>query len=120
MRSALANALEAISPNVRAKGKLIADGLIPPSFRTMAARPPVWPPRLMDRLTVAGLCAAALALAFLMLAAATAEAQSGYRQVPPPPGVYAPTGARGPSRPPWAQPNECYIDEGYGRFSPCR
>jgi hypothetical protein len=21
--------------------------------------------------------------------------------------------------PPWAMPNECYTDEGYGRYSPC-
>jgi hypothetical protein len=24
-----------------------------------------------------------------------------------------------PSRPAWASPNECFIDEGYGRFRPC-
>jgi hypothetical protein len=21
--------------------------------------------------------------------------------------------------PPWAMPNECYTDEGYGRYTPC-
>jgi hypothetical protein len=41
------------------------------------------------------------------------------------PGAYygrwqAPVGlqARTPG-PPWAMPNECYTDEGYGRYSPC-
>jgi hypothetical protein len=30
----------------------------------------------------------------------------------------APVGMRTPG-PPWAMPNECYTDEGYGRYSPC-
>ena len=29
----------------------------------------------------------------------------------------APVGMRTPG-PPWAMPNECYTDEGYGRYSP--
>jgi hypothetical protein len=32
----------------------------------------------------------------------------------------APVGVRRPRAPPWAMPNECYIDEGFGRFPPCR
>jgi hypothetical protein len=30
----------------------------------------------------------------------------------------SPYGARTPG-PPWAQPWECYTDEGYGRYRPC-
>jgi hypothetical protein len=69
-----------------------------------------------------GLCAGIIAaLALCMLAVSTADAQSRYRQAPQslsPPG-YAPANARRTSGPPWAMPNECYIDEGFGRFSPC-
>jgi hypothetical protein len=55
--------------------------------------------------------------------AATADAQSRQRQAAPsmlPPPGYVPAPARNPRGPPWAMPNECYIDEGFGRFSPCR
>jgi hypothetical protein len=31
---------------------------------------------------------------------------------------HAPVYLRTPG-PPWAMPNECYTDEGYGRFTPC-
>jgi len=58
----------------------------------------------------------------LLGAAATADAQSRSRQAPPsvlPPPGYVPPAQR-PRGPPWAMPNECYIDEGFGRFSPCR
>lgn len=33
-------------------------------------------------------------------------------------GWNAPVYLRTPG-PPWAMPNECYTDEGYGRFTPC-
>jgi hypothetical protein len=33
-------------------------------------------------------------------------------------GWNAPVYMRTPG-PPWAMPNECYTDEGYGRFTPC-
>jgi hypothetical protein len=33
-------------------------------------------------------------------------------------GWQAPVGMRTPG-PPWAMPNECWTDEGYGRYSPC-
>jgi hypothetical protein len=33
-------------------------------------------------------------------------------------GWNAPVHLRTPG-PPWAMPNECYTDEGYGRFTPC-
>jgi len=37
-------------------------------------------------------------------------------------GIYLPTQAPPAVRkrgPPWAMPNECFHDEGYGRWSPC-
>jgi hypothetical protein len=43
--------------------------------------------------------------------------QVAYRQAPPRNGL-AP-GQIYPSRPAWASPYECFIDEGYGRFRPC-
>ena len=33
-------------------------------------------------------------------------------------GWQAPVQMRTPG-PPWAMPNECYTDEGYGRYTPC-
>ncbi|MGB9365947.1 MAG: hypothetical protein WCE79_08035 [Xanthobacteraceae bacterium] len=33
-------------------------------------------------------------------------------------GWHAPVYLRTPG-PPWAMPNECFTDEGYGRYSPC-
>lgn len=33
-------------------------------------------------------------------------------------GYQAPVYMRTPG-PPWAMPNECYTDEGYGRYTPC-
>lgn len=38
----------------------------------------------------------------------------GYRNWQAPVGLQARTPG-----PPWAMPNECYTDEGYGRYSPC-
>ena len=51
----------------------------------------------------------------------SANAQSRVRQTQlasTPRMAYAPFERR--SGPPWAMPNACYIDEGFGRFSPCR
>jgi hypothetical protein len=53
---------------------------------------------------------------------ATAAAQSRGRQAQPAlssRAAYAQLSKRrrGPT---WAMPNECHIDEGFGRFSPCR
>jgi len=54
-------------------------------------------------------------------AVASADAQSRPRQQFAPSSrlPYPPVSGR-PSGPPWAQPDECYIDESFGRFSPCR
>ena len=73
----------------------------------------------------------------LILPVAAAEAASRHKQhykhhyrhypgawygpasyAPRPYGWHAPVQLRTPG-PPWAMPNECYTDEGYGRFSPC-
>jgi hypothetical protein len=92
----------------------------------MAVGHALWPPAGMNRhclVGLVGLCAGIIAaLVLCMLAVSTADAQSRYRQVQPsvlPPPGYAPANARRTSGPPWAMPNECYIDEGFGRFSPC-
>jgi hypothetical protein len=56
----------------------------------------------------------------LVCAGAPADAASRQRQYDRSQDWNVPAGVRRPSGPPWAMPNECYIDEGYGRFSPCR
>jgi hypothetical protein len=35
------------------------------------------------------------------------------------PYAYRPAPGVPANRPPWAGPNECFTDEGYGRFTPC-
>jgi hypothetical protein len=63
-------------------------------------------------------------LAVLSLAGigtAEAAAKKKKRHVGPAPAITAPTypsyvGTRGPL---WANPNECFTDEGYGRYWPC-
>jgi hypothetical protein len=68
------------------------------------------------------LIAAVTALSFVAIGAADAagkhkrhKARHGgaYAYVP-----VSPYAARTPG-PPWAQPWECYTDEGYGRYRPC-
>jgi hypothetical protein len=72
----------------------------------------------------------------LIVPVATADAGSRHKQYRHHHGAYAP-GIYGPGYygrgygvrqspvwlrtpgPPWAGPNECYTDEGYGRYSPC-
>jgi hypothetical protein len=71
----------------------------------------------------------------LILPVATANAGSGHKHkhyyrhhhgIGYVPGYYgpgygawqAPVRMR-PHGPPWAMPNECYTDEGYGRYTPC-
>ena len=82
--------------------------------RTAARLRPAWTRTLVFTATLAGLIGAI----------ATAGAGSRHRQAPRPSSarmIYAPVSLPRPPRgPPWAMPNECYIDEGYGRFSPCR
>lgn len=43
--------------------------------------------------------------------------EAAYRQAPAEPGMLP--GQIYPSRPYWSSPEECFIDEGYGRFLPC-
>ena len=55
-------------------------------------------------------------------AVTTADAQSRLRQTQLSTSLgveYAQAGERRPGSP-WAMPNECYIDKGFGRFPPCR
>jgi len=35
------------------------------------------------------------------------------------PVMVEPASAQYPRRPPWAAPQQCFIEEGYGRFFPC-
>jgi hypothetical protein len=65
------------------------------------------------------LIAAAAALSVLAIVPADAATkQKRYKAqrvvVYPAPHYYA-----GTARPPWAQPWECFTDEGYGRYRPC-
>ena len=68
------------------------------------------------------LIAALTALAFVAGGATDAAAKhKRYKVRHGGPYAYVPVspyGARTPG-PPWAQPWECYTDEGYGRYRPC-
>ena len=44
--------------------------------------------------------------------------QSG-RQLPAPSYVAPPVAVRPPTGPPWAGPNQCWMDLGYGRWEQC-
>jgi hypothetical protein len=75
-----------------------------------------------ETMTIRKLIAAVAALSFVAVSATDAAAKhkryktrygGSYAYVP-----VAPYGARTPG-PPWAQPWECYTDEGYGRYRPC-
>ncbi|MEJ0076182.1 MAG: hypothetical protein WDO17_12160 [Alphaproteobacteria bacterium] len=67
------------------------------------------------------LIAAAAALSLVALAPAGAAAKHKRSKAPPPPVAYQkiPPYWVGTPRPPWAQPWECFTDEGYGRYRPC-
>jgi len=72
----------------------------------------------MLRIFIAGL--AVLSLACVSTADAAAK-KKRTRYVAPTPAITAPlypsyAGTRGPI---WANPNECFTDEGYGRYWPC-
>jgi len=61
------------------------------------------------------------AIAALSLGTGGADAaikKKKVRHVASPPGVAAPANLRTPG-PPWAGPNDCYTDEGYGRYLRC-
>ena len=73
-------------------------------------------------MTFTKLIAALAALSFVAVSATDAAAKhkrhtvhrgGAYAHVP-----VSPYAARTPG-PIWAMPNECYTDEGYGRFTPC-
>lgn len=65
------------------------------------------------------------ALALLSFACGAADAatkKKRTRHVAPAHATYAPVypyHTQAPGRPVWANPNECYTDEGYGRYWPC-
>jgi len=64
--------------------------------------------------------AAAAALSFVALSPTGAAAKHKRYKAPPVVAYHqiAPYGA-GTARPPWAQPWECFTDEGYGRYRSC-
>ena len=73
----------------------------------------------MFRILVAGL--AALSLTCVGTADAATKKKRMPEAAPPNPTIAAPAYpyyARTPG-PAWANPNECYTDEGYGRYWPC-
>jgi hypothetical protein len=67
------------------------------------------------------LIAAAAALSLVALAPAGAAAKHKRYKAPRPAVAYQqiPPYSAGTPRPPWAQPWECFTDEGYGRYRPC-
>ena len=72
-------------------------------------------------MTVTKLIAAVTALSFVAIGAADAAGKHKRHKTVRTGGVvaYLPGNAVQTARPPWAQPWECYTDEGYGRFRPC-
>jgi hypothetical protein len=68
------------------------------------------------------LIAAVAALAFVAISATDAAAkQKRYKTYRGPAYAYVPVSpyGMGTARPPWAQPWECFTDEGYGRYRSC-
>ena len=68
------------------------------------------------------LIAAVAALSFVAIGAADAAAsRSATRPSACPAYAYVPVSPYGvgTARPPWAQPWECFTDEGYGRYRSC-
>ncbi len=66
----------------------------------------------------------AAAAAFSLAALGAADAATKHKRHKPhhrAPVAYAPAAPQGMRTPgpPWAQPWECYTDEGYGRYTPC-
>ena len=71
----------------------------------------------MTRILIAVIAALSLGIG----GADAASKKKKVRHVTPAPAMSAPVSpyyARTPG-PPWANPNECYTDEGYGRYTPC-
>ena len=76
----------------------------------MAARP-----KTMHRLLLA-----ALVFGLFGMASADAVRHKKARAVTPQPApVYAQPAHRPDIRPPWAAPQHCFTNDGYGRFLPC-
>ena len=73
----------------------------------------------MIRIFVAGLTI--LSLACLSTADAATKKKKAHHAASAPPVVSAPVYPRSAPTvgPIWANPNECYTDEGYGRYWPC-
>lgn len=69
---------------------------------------------------IAGLAALSL-VAISATDAAARHKHHKMRHVASPSAAYVPALPRdaGTGRPPWAQPWECFTDEGYGRYRPC-
>jgi hypothetical protein len=61
--------------------------------------------------------AVAISFAHLDVADAATKKKKA-RHVAPPAAITAPANLRRPG-PPWAGPNDCYTDEGYGRYLVC-
>ena len=60
----------------------------------------------------------------LSLCAGAADAATKHKRKPvrhhAPAALYVPAGpGLYPTRPPWTAPQQCFTDEGYGRFRPC-
>jgi hypothetical protein len=70
----------------------------------------------MFRILIAAL--AAVSLAGIGTADAAAKKKKVRHAAPAPAMTVNPYSARTPG-PIWANPNECYTDEGYGRYWPC-
>jgi hypothetical protein len=70
----------------------------------------------------ATLLAAAMAFSLAATCGAAAASKRKHKRMPHVAPLaaapLAPYGARTPG-PVWAMPNECYTDEGYGRYTPC-
>jgi len=71
----------------------------------------------MLRIPFAAIAALSVALAGVTGADAATKKKKA-RYVAPAPAVSAPANLRTPG-PPWAGPNDCYTDEGYGRYLRC-
>jgi hypothetical protein len=80
----------------------------------------------MARILLLAITAASLIAPVVTADAASRQKQSRQKKAPSAPVsqpyVYGPWQAPAGLRrrgPPWAMPNECFNDEGYGRWSPC-
>jgi hypothetical protein len=72
-------------------------------------------------MTIKFVLAAVAALSFIGAADAATKHKRHKVMAHAPAGLYEPIAPRAmqPRGPIWASPNECYTDEGYGRYWPC-